>query len=47
MQIWLKSKKGEIEVYICPEDDQCANSDNESLSSGVEEIDPASDSQCK
>ncbi|RWS05595.1 transcription factor E2F3-like protein [Dinothrombium tinctorium] len=29
LQIWLKSDKGEIEVYLCPEDDTCSASNSD------------------
>ncbi|GAB6019424.1 E2F transcription factor 3 [Chamberlinius hualienensis] len=46
MQIWLKSKRGEIEVFLCPEDDRQPEDELEpASSSGVEELDSNTDSQ--
>lgn len=37
LQIWLKSDKGEIEVYLCPEDDSGHSSPRSSTSSSGDE----------
>ncbi|XP_076350069.1 transcription factor E2F3-like [Tachypleus tridentatus] len=38
LQIWLKSENGEIEVYLCPDDEERQHR-NEGTSSGVEDAD--------
>ena len=34
LQIWLKSDRGEIEVYLCPEDEVCSSAESSSEDEG-------------